>query len=168
MWRVHGAWQVDSNGLDHARHPLDRTLLRVPLPHKSGASSAPADDVRCDTRAVKRALRRGPDTRVRVPWWCTRRYESMLSAAGVGQIGASAGLGLLPVHQFGSFLATRVVREAELYGASPYAMHATHIVGSGVIFMRNNLQPMGPCTHPVWCLGAKQVTTAAIKALTHP
>ena len=58
----------------------------------------------------------------------TRRNERVL---------ASAGLGVLPVHQFGSYYAVHVVREARLYGARPYALHATHIVGSGILAMRS-------------------------------
>ena len=31
------------------------------------------------------------------------------------------------MHQFGSYYAVHVVREARLYGARPYALHATHV-----------------------------------------
>ena len=45
-------------------------------------------------------------------------------------------------------------------------MHATHIVGHGVVFKRNNRISMGPCTHEVWCLGSRFVSAGAIKAFT--
>ena len=66
----------------------------------------------------------------------TRRNERVL---------ASAGLGVLPVHQFGSYYAVHVVREARLYGARPYALHATHVKGRGVVFKRNNAVTLGRC-----------------------
>ena len=36
-------------------------------------------------------------------------------------------LGLFPAPQFGSFAATMLVREADVYGAAPYATHATQV-----------------------------------------
>ena len=90
------------------------------------------------------------------PWWCKAYWKGKLAEKGIGAASSSAariehtaGVGLLPVLQFGSFLATRVVREAALYAAAPFALHATHIVGSGIVFMRNNLKTMGACAHPV-------------------
>jgi hypothetical protein len=100
------------------------------------------------------------------PWWCTPSWRDALRQRGLSRIDASASVGLLPVLQFGSFLATKIVREGSLYGVTPFALHATHIVGSGIVFARNNLRPMGPCAHPLWCLGASEVTPAAVKALT--
>ena len=82
-----------------------------------------------------------------------------------------AALGLFPIHQFGSVHATRV-READLYGARPYATHATQIKGAGIIFKKNNDNAagtkgaMGDCTVEALCLGSAIVTQAAVKAYT--
>ncbi|KAL1515316.1 hypothetical protein AB1Y20_001947 [Prymnesium parvum] len=78
----------------------------------------------------------------------------------------TATLGLLPAHQFGSFAATHLVREAQLFGARPYCTHATQIVGEGIVFRKNNVGHMGECTHAHWCLGKARVTAAAVKAFT--
>ena len=163
-------------GLEHARDARDPSLLRVPLQlnSTSGAAlgfggGAERQELNCaGGRGAKRALRRrARGAAPNVWWWCDPYWRTRLhDVYGVRRVDATAGVGLLPVLQFGSFLATRVVREAGLYGAAPFALHATHIVGDKVVFKRNNLRPMGPCTHPVWCLGEAQVTTGAIKAFT--
>ena len=49
------------------------------------------------------------------------------------------------MHQFGSYYAVHVVREARLYGARPYALHATHVKGRAVVFKRNNAVTLGRC-----------------------
>ena len=83
-----------------------------------------------------------------------------------------AALGLFPIHQFGSVHAIHVVREADLYGARPYATHATQIKGAGIIFKKNNDNAagtkgaMGDCTVEALCLGSAIVTQAAVKAYT--
>ena len=77
---------------------------------------------------------------------------------------ASAGLGVLPVHQFGSYYAVHVVREARLYGARPYALHATHVKGRGVVFKRNNAVTLGRCRDAHLCLGRRAVRTETVKA----
>ena len=176
-------------GLEHARLPHDEHVLHVPLmlpPEDAAAAAAEqqrSDNTahRCDAsspneatgfRRRRRGGRRAAAEAARSvaarppPWWCDSAWQQRLTSRGVTRIDASAGLGLLPVHQFGSFLATRVVREAALYGARPFCLHATHIVGSGITFTRNNLKSMGPCTHPVWCLGGDRVSAASLKALT--
>lgn len=79
---------------------------------------------------------------------------------------SSATLGLLPAHQFGSFAATHLVREAQLYGVAPFCTHATQIVGQGIVFRKNNVNSMGRCTHPDWCLGEREVGVAVVKAFT--
>ena len=176
-------------GFDHARHALDETLLSVPLElppeaARAAASAAASDPLpwACDGadaadvesgrggrggRGRRRRGRgkRGP-TAAPAPWWCTERWATQRRQYKMLRVDASASIGLLPVQQFGSFLATRVVREAALYGATPLAMHATHIVGKDIIFKRNNRISMGQCTHPTWCLASPRVTTAAAKALT--
>ena len=63
------------------------------------------------------------------------------------RVDASAAIGLLPVSQFGSALATVVVRESSLYGAAPFAMHGTHIVGKDIVFKRNNRSQTWGRTH---------------------
>ena len=77
-----------------------------------------------------------------------------------------ATLGLLPTHQFGSFAATHLVREAQLYGAAPYCTHATQIVGEGIVFKKNNVGHMGSCPHQDWCLSSPRVSAATVKAFT--
>lgn len=77
-----------------------------------------------------------------------------------------ATLGLLPALQFGSFAATHVVREADVYGVAPFATHATQVTGYGVIFAKNNVNHMGPCASAAWCLGSPRVTAATVKAFT--
>ena len=61
-------------------------------------------------------------------------------------------------------LATRVVRRRRCTAQRRWRS-TRHIVGSGIIFMRNNLKTMGACTHPVWC-PAERVTAGALKAFT--
>ena len=177
-------------GLDHARHPLDTSLLQVPLELQPEAAAAAAQaatfgldaadvtlpwacdgtlamepDSRRGWRRRGRGKRRGGGSGARA-WWCQQKWATLRQQKGMQRVDASVSIGLLPVLQFGSYLATQVVREAALYGATPLAMHATHIVGKDIIFRRNNRISMGACTHPVWCLGYDTVTTAAAKAFT--
>ena len=58
------------------------------------------------------------------------------------------------------------VREAQLYGAAPLALHMTHVKGAGIDFTRNNLRTMGACLEPLWCMGTPNVTAAALKVRT--
>ena len=58
------------------------------------------------------------------------------------------------------------VREAQLYGAAPLALHMTHVKGAGIDFTRNNLRTMGACLDPLWCMGTPNVTAAALKVRT--
>ena len=58
------------------------------------------------------------------------------------------------------------MREAQLYGAAPLALHMTHVKGAGIDFSRNNLLTMGACTDKFWCMDKPNVTAAALKVLT--
>ena len=98
----------------------------------------------------------------------TTRGRAVSTAGGAAGAATTlvAGLGQFPILQFGSFVATHILREHDLFGARPYATHATHVEGAGIVFVKNNNGNMGNCTSPHWCLGSRVVSAATIKAFT--